>query len=181
MLLFSLTLDVCQRFIRPCDRSSTFGQLFSGESCPGLWSKAWREKHSGFGFALLVIYGEDPSILLCSAGRGNAGGNSGKWRISTRQQPPLKTCWWTGSTASASGFRIQCSRVHSHTHTHLNMRKKHTVKTNMIWRGIPDLCLHLRLYHSPFCCKTTARCQVTYFKLLLAALYTSPFSSSSFI
>lgn len=53
-------------------------RLLSGERCPGLSNKAWREKHSGFGFAPLVIYGEDPSILLCAAGRGDAGGNSGK-------------------------------------------------------------------------------------------------------
>lgn len=99
-------------------------------SCPELWNKAWREKHRGFGFALLVIYGEDPSILLCSAGTGDAGGNSGKRRIETRQQtpPPLpklpQTCWWTVRTASASGFWNTVLQS-AHTHTYI-YTKAHT-------------------------------------------------------
>lgn len=43
-----------------------------------------------FGFAPLVIYGEDPSILLCSAGTSDAGGNSGKRGMETRQRPTPK-------------------------------------------------------------------------------------------
>lgn len=126
-------------------------------SCPELWNKAWREKHRGFGFALLVIYGEDPSILLCSAGTGDAGGNSGKRRIETRQQtppPPPNSHKHVGGRWGQlvpPAFEIQCSRVHTHT---LIYTQKHTQKTNSILRGIPDLCLHLRSDYSPFCCET---------------------------
>lgn len=53
-------------------------------------------------------------------------------------------------------LEIRCSRVYLHSDIHTGTCKyaeKHTWKTNTILRGIPDLCLHLQSYYSPFCCE----------------------------
>ena len=158
----------------------------------GLWNKAWREKHRGFGFALPVIYGEDPSILLCAAGRGNTGsggggrggGDSGKWRIQNEATTPnSKHVGFWGRTTGASGFQqtMLQSATQTHTHTH-TLLDTHTGKTKSASRGIPDLCLHLRSRCSPSCCEANGSpCQLTYFQLLLAALYKLTFPPSRFI
>lgn len=89
----------------------------SGLNIQGVGNKAWRErgkKHGGFWLrrALLVIYGEDPSVLLCSVGSSDAGGRGkilGSRASKRRHQrltlppplplPKLQTClgfWRTG-------------------------------------------------------------------------------------
>lgn len=92
-------------------RTATLSFFYSLSLSPALElrdKKAQRGKHSGswLCFALLVIYGEDPFVLLCSAGTSDAGGNSGKEWMETRQRPTAST-----SSSSSSSLLLHLSSL----------------------------------------------------------------------
>lgn len=151
-----LCKNVCQRFICPCDGSSTFGRLLSGAGLSGGFETKHGEKNIVVLALLCWLFMEriHPSFCALRAGAMRVGilGSEGS-KPGNNSAP--QTCRWTARTASASGFFfrntvLQSALMHTHTHTHTRLNM-HTQKINKIVRGIPDLCLHLRSYYSPFC------------------------------
>lgn len=103
MLIYSLYSNVCQRFICPCDGSSTVGQLFL-ERAEGFETKHG-EKNKVVLALLCWLFMEriHPSFCALRAGAMRVGilGSEG----SKRGNNPPQTCWWTVRTARASGFQ----------------------------------------------------------------------------
>lgn len=144
----------------------------SGLNIQGVGNKAWRErgkKHGGFWLrrALLVIYGEDPSVLLCSVGSSDAGGRgkilgsraSKRWHqrltLLPSTSPPPKTP--NMPRILEDGLPVPLAFTLSGTNQRFYI---HTQETNAVLTGIPDLSAPLT--HLIVAEQTLLR-QLTYF------------------
>lgn len=112
------------------DGSSTFFFFFCSELSAALKQSNGEKNIAVLGFAPLVIYGEDPSILLCSAGTSDAGGNSGKRWMETRQRPTPKPHHLPSTNMLVDGEDRECLRLlkygasecaSTHTYPHLDV------------------------------------------------------------
>lgn len=131
-------------------------------------TKQRREKHSGFWLcsAGYLWRGSIHPLVLC--GYEPCGwefweamdGNEATAHPKTPPPSPRKHVGgWRGPRVPPA-FEIWGSRVRFNTHIPtLGRARGHTRKTNTTLRGIPDLCLHLRSYYSPFCCQTNGSLQ----------------------
>lgn len=115
--LLSLYSNVCQRFICPCDGSSTFGRLLCGVSCPGALKQSMERKtHRGFWLCSAGYLWRGSIHPFCALRAGSMRvGILGSEGCKRGNNPPKKHGWWTVRTASASGFQNtvlpECTRV----------------------------------------------------------------------